>query len=98
MKKRRKKKDLVALSPGPNDSFNTPFAGLGEMLKQAEVDSQPVSGEETPGEEVVEQRGSMGQSESNLGAEEGDSLFREAMAGVEPLRCNTVKPRAPGPL
>ena len=74
MKKRRKKKNLVASNHGPNDNFNTPFAGLGEMLKQGEVESQPVSEEATAVGEVVEQNGSKSQSASNLGAEEEDSL------------------------
>jgi hypothetical protein len=38
------------------------------------------------------------QSKSGNGAEEEGSLFREAMAGVEPLQSNKVKARAPGPL
>jgi len=83
MKKRRKKKSSTASSPVSNENFNTPFAGLDEMLKQTEV-KPPAESEEAEPERVD--------------AGEEDHLFREAMAGVETLDCNTVVPREPGPL
>jgi DNA-nicking Smr family endonuclease len=83
MKKRRKKKNSAASKPVSNESFNTPFAGLDEMLRHREV--QPLA------------LGEDGEAEK-LGAGEEDHLFREAMSGVETLDCNTVEPRKPGPL
>ena len=83
MKKRRKKKSSTASSPLSNASFNAPFAGLDEMLKQTEVEPPAES------EEAVPER---------IDAGEEDNLFRDAMADVETLDCNTVEPREPGPL
>ena len=83
MQKRPKKKSFAASSPVSNESFNTPFAGLDEMLKQTEVQPLAVSAEADP---------------KRVGPGEEDNLFREAMAGVETLDCNTVEPREPGPL
>jgi len=83
MKKRRKQKSSVASNSVSNESFNTPFAGLDEMLKQRE-DQTPALSEDA---EV-----------KKLGAVEEDHLFREAMVGIETLDCNTVEPRRPGPL
>ena len=82
MRKRRKKKTSAASNPVSNESFNTPFAGLDEMLKQSEVQPLALS-------EDVEAK--------NSGTGEEDHLFREAMSGVETLDCNTVEPRKPGP-
>ena len=83
MKKRRKRKNSAASNPVSNESFNTPFAGLDEMLKNREV--QPLALSEDAEAE-------------KLGAGEEDHLFREAMSGIEALDCNTVAPRKPGPL
>ena len=83
MKKRRKKKNSAASRPLSNESFNAPFAGLDEMLKQTEVQPSAVS------EEAEPERVTTG---------EEDNLFREAMADVETLDCNKAEPREPGPL
>lgn len=83
MKKRRKQKNSAASNPVSNENFNTPFAGLDEMLKQVEV--QPASSSE----EAETER---------AGPQEEDHLFREAMTGVETITCNIVEPREPGPL
>ena len=83
MKKRRKKKSSAASSPVSNESFNAPFAGLDEMLKETEVQPLLVS-QEAEAERVT--------------AGEEDNLFQEAMAGVETLDCKRVEPREPGPL
>ena len=83
MKKRRKKKSSAVSNPVSNECFNTPFAGLDEMLKHREA--QPLALSEDAEAE-------------KLGAGEEDNLFREAMSGVETLDCNTVEPRKPGPL
>jgi DNA-nicking Smr family endonuclease len=83
MKKRRKEKGATASSQASNESFNAPFARLDEMLKQTEVEP-PAESEE---------------AKSKIGdAGEEDNFFREAMAGVATLDCNTVEPRKPGPL
>jgi DNA-nicking Smr family endonuclease len=83
MKKRRKKKNSAASNPKSSECFNAPFADLDEMLKQTEVQG--------PGEnqEAEPERAEAG---------EEDNLFRQAMADVETLDCNTVEPRGPGPL
>ena len=83
MKKRRKQKNSATSNPVSDENFNTPFAGLDEMLKQGEI--QPSSSSEEVETEKV-------------GLQEEDHLFREAMTGVETLTCNTVEPRKPGPL
>jgi len=83
MTKRRKKKSSAASSPVSQESFNTPFAGLGKMLKQTEV--QPLA------------EGKAAETE-RVGPEEEVHLFREAMDGVETLDCKIVEPRKPGPL
>jgi DNA-nicking Smr family endonuclease len=83
MKKRRKKKNSPASRSVSNERFNNPFAGLDEMLKQTKV--EPTREREEAELEIVD-----------VGEE--DTLFREAMAGVETLDCNTVEPREPGPL
>jgi DNA-nicking Smr family endonuclease len=96
MKKRRKKKSS-STSPGSSRvSFNAPFAGLDEMLKRVEVEPQPVSEADKPEEVVAKKKGSVPQSGSNRQAE--DDMFREAMAGVEPLKSTKVQHRQPGPL
>ncbi|MGD8777250.1 MAG: Smr/MutS family protein [Syntrophobacterales bacterium] len=96
MKKRRKKKSSSAPPRASNVSFNTPFAGLDEILKPMEVEPQPESEVDEPGGAVAEENGSELQSGSNREAE--DDMFREAMAGVEPLESTRIKPRQPGPL
>jgi DNA-nicking Smr family endonuclease len=93
MKKRRKKKSSSA---PPRVSFNAPFAGLDEILKQMEVEPQPESEVDEAGGAVAKENGSELQSGSNREAE--DDMFREAMAGVEPLKSTRVNPRQPGPL
>ena len=83
MKKRRKPKISATSNPVSDENFNTPFAGLDELLKQGEV--QPSSSSEEVETEKV-------------GLQEEEHLFREAMTGVETMTCNTVEPRKPGPL
>jgi DNA-nicking Smr family endonuclease len=83
MKKRRKKKNSAASNPLSSESFNAPFAGLDEMLKQTEVEPPAKNQEAEP------ERAEVG---------EEDNLFRQAMADVETLDCNIVEPREPGPL
>jgi DNA-nicking Smr family endonuclease len=101
MKKRRKRNTSRSAQPpksDPSDSFNTPFSCLGDMLQQVQAETQP---ENSEGKAILEsQRESCApdQPESGDGGEEEDSLFREAMAGVEPLRANRVNARVPGPL
>jgi DNA-nicking Smr family endonuclease len=83
MKKRRKQKNSPAANPVSNKNFNTPFSGLDKMLKKTEVQAS-ASGEES--------------KTGKVGFREEENLFREAMAGVQTLGCNTVEPREPGPL
>jgi DNA-nicking Smr family endonuclease len=83
MKKSSKKKSSAASSPESHESFNTPFVGLDEMLKQREVQPPALSEDAEP---------------ETLGSGEEEYLFREAMADVETLDCKTAEPRKPGPL
>ena len=101
MKKRHKKNysaSTLPQSPGSEESFNAPFAKLGELLKQVQTENQPETDGDEPGTEKGRDNNAALQemSEDKVGAE--DDLFREAMAGVEPLEGNRVQPRAPGPL
>ncbi len=101
MKKRRKKNTSRDDQPpgfDSSDSFNAHFSCLGDMLKQIQAETQPDNKE---GKTIpVPERESCppDQPKSGNGAEEEDSVFREAMAGVEPLQANRVKARVPGPL
>jgi DNA-nicking Smr family endonuclease len=101
MKKRRRRNTSRNARPpkaDSSDSFNTPFSCLGDILKQVQAEIQPDNEE---GETIsVPERESCppNRPKSADGAEEEDSLFREAMAGVEPLQSNRVKERVPGPL
>jgi DNA-nicking Smr family endonuclease len=101
MKKRRKRntpRSAQAPKSDLNDSFNTPFSCLGDMLKQVQPAIQSENEEDrripVPEEESCPPK----QLQPGTGAEKEDSLFRKAMAGVEPLQSKRVKTRAPGPL
>jgi DNA-nicking Smr family endonuclease len=101
MKKRRKRNTSRGAQPpksDPSDSFNTPFSCLGDMLKQVQAESQPDHSEGKAIPESQRESCPPDQRESGDGGEEGESLFREAMAGVEPLQANRVNARVPGPL
>ena len=101
MKKRRKRNtSRSAQTPkaDSSDSFNTPFSCLGDILKQIQDETQP---DNEDGKTIsVPERESCpaNQAKSGDGGAEEDSLFREAMAGVEPLQANRVNVRVPGPL
>ena len=96
MKKRRKKKSSSASPRLSRMNFNAPFAGLDEILKQTEVEPQPANKAGEPEGAVAVKNGSELRPGSDREAE--DDMFREAMAGVEPLKSTRVKPRQPGPL
>jgi len=101
MKHRRKKKSPRRASPSNSDSqhsFNTPFAQLREMIRQTEVESKPAGGTAQKEDKSSSRNSSLLKLGAKRGERKEDDLFREAMAGVEPLQGNTVKPRAPGPL
>lgn len=101
MKKRRKRNTSRSAQPpksDSSDSFNTPFSCLTDMLKQIQAETQPDNKEGKTIPEPERESCPSNQSKSGNGAEEEDSLFREAMAGVEPLQANRVKARVPGPL
>jgi DNA-nicking Smr family endonuclease len=81
-----------------SDSFNTPFSRLGDMLKQVQSETQADNEDDI---KILVPEGEScppNQSQSVKGVEEEDTLFREAMAGVEPLQSKRVKARVPGPL
>lgn len=101
MKKRRKKdtsRSAQAPKSDSNDSFNTPFSRLGDMLKQVQAESQPDIKEDRKIPAPKGESCSPNQSKSVKATKEEDTLFREAMAGVEPLQSNRVQARVPGPL
>ena len=101
MKKRRKRntsRKAQALPSDSSDSFNTPFSCLGDMLKQAQAETQSDNEEDKNNPVPEGESCSPNQSQSANGAEEENTLFREAMAGVEALQSNRVRARDPGPL
>ena len=101
MKKRRKKKSSRSASSSnsvSHESFNTPFVGLDRMLKQNRSESQSAGGEGETETVLAKKTDTLLEPTSNHGAKKEDDLFQEAMTGVEPLDCNRVKPRTPGPL
>ena len=101
MKKSRKKNTSRRAQPPKSNSaetFNTPFAGLGDMLEQIHNDPQQLTKGDEIAELPAEDIDSLAQPEGESGAEDGDNVFLEAMAGVEPLDDKKVQPRAPGPL
>ena len=101
MKMNRKKNASRSAKPPKSNSaetFNKPFAGLGDMLEQIHTDPQQLSKGEEIKELSAEDIDSLAQQECESGAEDGDNMFMEAMAGVEPLDYRKVQPRAPGPL
>ena len=101
MEKRRKRNTSRGAQPpksDSSDSFNTPFSDLGDMLKQVRAEIQTDTTEKKAIPESQRQSCPPDQPESGNGVEEEDSLFREAMTGVEPLQAKRVKVRVPGPL
>jgi DNA-nicking Smr family endonuclease len=100
MGKQRKKKTAKKGAPSPAETperFNTPFANLAVMLKDAragkkgqgagiEVDSP----RETPDACARRDPGPV--------VKEDERLFREAMAGVDRIERPAPRPRPPGPL
>jgi DNA-nicking Smr family endonuclease len=98
MKRRRKKKSPRRVSPAnsvSDESFNTPFTRLKEMIRQSEVESSPAEGKAHT-DEIIDS--SQLEPECECGERQEDVLFQQAMDGVAPLKCNNVKARAPGPL
>jgi DNA-nicking Smr family endonuclease len=101
MKKRRKRQTSGSSQPsssGSRESLNTPFAELSDMLEQIRAETQPESNGEESRVERERDTARINQPLSKCGSKGGDDLFREAMAGVEPLEGNRVQPRTPGPL
>lgn len=101
MKKRRKRNTSRSAQPpksDSSDSLNTPFSCLADMLKQTQAETQPDNKEGKTIPEPKRESCPSNQPKSGNGPEEEDSLFQEAMAGVEPLQSNKVKERVPGPL
>lgn len=101
MKKSRKKNTSRSAQPPKSNSaetFNKPFAGLGDLLEQIQTDPQQLSKGDEVKELPAEDIDSLAQPECESRAEDGDNIFLEAMAGVEPLDYRKVQPRAPGPL
>ncbi len=101
MKKRRKRNNLDSTQPQSRvseESFNAPFAKLDNLLGKIQPNDQPESkgGEPRKAKERDKNIVLQQMDEYKTGAE--DDLFREAMAGVEPLENNRVQPRQPGPL
>jgi DNA-nicking Smr family endonuclease len=100
MGKQQKKKAVkrgAASRAEMTDGFNTPFADLAAMLKEArkerrrhEATPEPKSVEQGPGERVSPDGDPVGR--------EDEHLFREAMAGVEPMGRSRPRARPPGPL
>ena len=101
MKKRRKRNTSRSARAPKSDSrksFNTPFSCLGDMLKQVQAETQSDSEEDKENSVPEGESCPPNQLHPGNGAKEEDSLFREAMVGVEPLQSNRVKARTPGPL
>jgi len=68
------------------------------MLKQVQAETQADDKEGKTVPQSERESGPPNQPKSGNGVEEQDSLFREAMAGVEPLQAKRVQTRVPGPL
>jgi DNA-nicking Smr family endonuclease len=100
MGKQRKKKTAkrgAGLRAGVTDGFNTPFTDLAVMLEEVrkqrnrpEAATEPESVERGPGE--------CAGTDADPLVQEDEHLFREAMAGVEPIDRPGPRVRAPGPL
>ena len=101
MKKRYKRNSSAKRQPKRSHSserFHAPFAQLGDLLKDVQTEDQlDTDGDKTDPEKVRDKSTQLqGMSEYETGGD--DDLFREAMAGVEPLEGKRVQPRPPGPL
>jgi DNA-nicking Smr family endonuclease len=101
MKRRRKSNSPRSGQPQNHvseEDFNTPFASLGDLLKQVRAESQPASSEDEQGSETKRPKNSIIQSVPENRVKSDDDLFQEAMVGVEPLEGNRLQSRQPGPL
>jgi DNA-nicking Smr family endonuclease len=95
--KKQAGKKGAPLRPEAPEGFNTPFANLAVMLKDARsgnkaqgVGIEGASPKESPGECALRDPGPL--------VREDERLFREAMAGVERIERPTPRARPPGPL
>jgi DNA-nicking Smr family endonuclease len=87
-----------AAKPNSGENFNQPFAALGDLLEQVQDAPQPVGKEEEIKEVLEGSTDSPEQPKGESVSEDRDSMFLEAMTGVEPLDYKKVQPRPPGPL
>jgi len=100
MGKQRKKKAAnrgVASRAEVADGFNTPFAELAVMLKEARKERKRHEAAPEPGS-AEQGRGESAIPYADPVVWEDDRLFQEAMAGVEPIDRPGPRARPPGPL
>ena len=101
MKKRRKRNSPGGgqpQNPVSKGEFNTPFANLGNLLKQFQTKKQAESGGNRSETKNRRYDNATVQRIPKNRLRSDNDLFREAMAGVEPLEGNRLQPRQPGPL
>jgi DNA-nicking Smr family endonuclease len=95
-KKNAAKKGAPSRGKAP-EGFNTPFANLPVMLKDARVNNTG-QGVGIDGDSPKEGPGECTLRDARPAVREDERLFREAMAGVERIEGPTPRARPPGPL
>jgi DNA-nicking Smr family endonuclease len=100
MRRRRNNRAATRARPqgsGSGEHLNTPFAELALKLRQARGEVGRSDAEAVRPPEERQGPGSLRPAGASSGGTE-ECLFREAMAGVTPIRGGRHRPRSPGPL